>query len=203
MTKYSERHKEFDIQTDCHCEPFTFCHSERSEESRFFAQGKLREPISRDCHACVPKRTSACRHVVPQGGTPRNDNFLLAFTIEKPFSVMNLGLTKVRLLSASIHDDISLIQFVIPGLTKLAPHSIRGNPVFFWIPAGVYPVLDTGQEWHPLLRSMSPCIIKFPSAFGRHTFHPRLPPNGGTGFSCAILIKKNCFIELNGGTPLL
>ncbi len=27
----------------------------------------------------------------------------------------------------SIHDDISLIQFVIPGLTR--------NPVFFWIPA--------------------------------------------------------------------
>ena len=54
----------------------------------------------------------------------------------------------------SIHDDISLIQFVIPGLTKLAlacpvldmGYLIRGNPVFFWIPAGVYPVLDTGQE---------------------------------------------------------
>jgi hypothetical protein len=30
------------------------------------------------------------------------------------------------------------ISFVIPGLTR--------NPVFFWIPAGVYPVLDTGQE---------------------------------------------------------
>ena len=44
-----------------------------------------------------------------------------------------------------IHDD-SLIQFVIPGLTKPAPYLVRGNPVFFWIPAGVYPVLDTGQE---------------------------------------------------------
>ena len=31
--------------------------------------------------------------------------------------------------------DISLIQFVIPGLTKPAPYLIRGNPVFFWIPA--------------------------------------------------------------------
>jgi len=58
---------------------------------------------------------------------------------------------------------------VIPGLTEPAPYSIRGNPVFslwarfhprggstpeggpfgpeaIWIPAGVYPVLDTGRE---------------------------------------------------------
>jgi hypothetical protein len=36
----------------CHCEPFAPCHSERSEgeESNHFAQGKLREAISRDCH---------------------------------------------------------------------------------------------------------------------------------------------------------
>ena len=38
----------------------------------------------------------------------------------------------------SIHNDISLFLFVIPGLTR--------NPVFSWIPAGVYPVLDTGRE---------------------------------------------------------
>jgi hypothetical protein len=44
----------------------------------------------------------------------------------------------IRILS--IHDDISLIRFVIPGSTEPAPYSIRGNPVFFWIPAGVYPV---------------------------------------------------------------
>jgi len=31
-----------------------------------------------------------------------------------------------------IHNDIRFIRFVIPGLTQ--------NPVFFWIPAGVYPV---------------------------------------------------------------
>jgi len=37
-----------------------------------------------------------------------------------------------------IHDDIRFIQFVIPGLTR--------NPVLFWIPAGVYPVPDTGRE---------------------------------------------------------
>jgi hypothetical protein len=30
-------------------------------------------------------------------------------------------------MSKSIHDDISLIRFVIPGSTR--------NPVFFWIPA--------------------------------------------------------------------
>jgi len=36
-----------------------------------------------------------------------------------------------------ISHDVSLV-FVIPGLTR--------NPVFFRIPAGVYPVLDTAQE---------------------------------------------------------
>jgi hypothetical protein len=50
-----------------HCEPFAFCHSDpvssTGEESHYFAQDKLREAISRDCHACVPKRTSVCRHV--------------------------------------------------------------------------------------------------------------------------------------------
>ena len=35
------------------------------------------------------------------------------------------------------------MQFVIPGLTR--------NLAFFWIPAGVYPVLDTGRKWRPLL----------------------------------------------------
>ena len=30
----------------------------------------------------------------------------------------------------TIHDDISPVQIVIPGLTR--------NPVFSWIPAGVY-----------------------------------------------------------------
>jgi len=34
-----------------------------------------------------------------------------------------------------MYEDISLNQFVIPGLTEPAPYSIRGNPVFFWIPA--------------------------------------------------------------------
>jgi hypothetical protein len=38
----------------CHCEPFALCHSDpvlkTGEESRYFAQGKLREAISRDCH---------------------------------------------------------------------------------------------------------------------------------------------------------
>jgi hypothetical protein len=46
----------------------------------------------------------------------------------------------------SIHDDISLIRFVIPGLTEPAPYLIRGNPVFFWIPAGVYPVEKQGRN---------------------------------------------------------
>ena len=39
---------------------------------------------------------------------------------------------------------MSRMQFVIPGLTEPAPYLIRGNPVLFWIPAGVYPVLRYG-----------------------------------------------------------
>jgi len=46
------------------------------------------EAISWDCHACVPcLRRSACppqgfwRRGFAQAGAPRNDNFLLAFTI--------------------------------------------------------------------------------------------------------------------------
>jgi len=34
-----------------------------------------------------------------------------------------------------MHDEINLSRFVIPGLIKLAPYLIRGNPVFSWIPA--------------------------------------------------------------------
>ena len=53
---------------------------------------------------------------------------------------------------AAIHDDISLMHFVIPGLTKPAPYLIRGNPGFFWIPVAVYPTLDAGQELRGMLR---------------------------------------------------
>ncbi len=45
-----------------------------------------------------------------------------------------------------IYDDINVSLFVIPGLTKPAPYLIRGNPVFLWIPAGVYSVLDTERN---------------------------------------------------------
>jgi hypothetical protein len=56
-----------------------------------------------------------------------------------------------------IHDDISLEQFVIPGLTKPAlvcpvldtGYLIRGNPVFSWIPAGVYPDANRGRNDEP------------------------------------------------------
>jgi len=37
--------------------------------------------------------------------------------------------------------------FVIPGLTKLDPYLIRGNPVFLsWIPAGVYSDRNRGRN---------------------------------------------------------
>jgi len=34
----------------CHSEPFAMCHPERSEGSRFLAQGKLREESDTKCH---------------------------------------------------------------------------------------------------------------------------------------------------------
>jgi hypothetical protein len=43
------------------------------------------------------------------------------------------------------------MQFVIPGLTKPAPYLIRGNPVPFWIPAGVYPVPRYGAGMTPFV----------------------------------------------------
>jgi hypothetical protein len=51
-----------------------------------------------------------------------------------------------RGVTKTMHDDISLIESILPGLTKPAPDLIWGNPVPLWIPAGVYPVLDTGRE---------------------------------------------------------
>jgi hypothetical protein len=50
-----------------------------------------------------------------------------------------------------MHDDLSPIRFVIPGLPKPAPYLIRGNPVSCWIPAlarmtGVVMIDDTMHE---------------------------------------------------------
>jgi len=44
--------------------------------------------------------------------------------------------SNVQMIKA-IHDDISLIRFVIPGSTEPAPYLIRGNPLFlkYWFPA--------------------------------------------------------------------
>jgi len=53
--------------TMCHCEPFAFCYSERSEESHYFAQDKLREG-----------------RYDPRRFAPRNDYFSGSFTIDAP-----------------------------------------------------------------------------------------------------------------------
>ncbi len=57
-------------------------------------------------------------------------------------SLFNLGsisltskVASERLSPFSINDDIKDPPIVIPGLTKLAPYLIRGNPASFWIPA--------------------------------------------------------------------
>jgi hypothetical protein len=46
-------------------------------------------------------------------------------------------MTKYK-MHGTIHDNISLIQFVIPGLTR--------NPVFFWIPAFAGMTLSAATE---------------------------------------------------------
>jgi len=56
----------------------------------------------------------------------------------------------VVLKQLTIYDDVSFTRFVIPGLAKSVPYWIRGNPVFSWIPAGVYPVLCYGAGMTPL-----------------------------------------------------
>ena len=58
---------------------------------------------------------------------------------DDPFEESLLFLWKrhglIRAAALSTHNDINLSFSVIPGLTKLAPDLIRGNPVFSWIPA--------------------------------------------------------------------
>jgi hypothetical protein len=76
----------------------------------------------------------------------------------KGFSRFNC-LAKGTSIYFVIHDDTSLTPRhggVIPGLTKPAPYLIRGNPVRFWIPAGVYPVLDSGREWRAREKILAP-----------------------------------------------
>jgi len=51
---------------------------------------------------------------------------------------------RIMSVATIIHDDISLKKFVIPGLTR--------NPVFSWIPAGVYPDGNRGRNDRALMR---------------------------------------------------
>jgi len=50
--------------------------------------------------------------------------------------------------AAGYQQDTTSYSFpFIPGVIKPAPYWILGNPENpCWIPAGVYPVLDAGQE---------------------------------------------------------
>jgi len=57
----------------------------------------------------------------------------------------------------NISDDISLMRIVIPGLTKLAPHLMRGNPV------GVFKILVPGfrrdDAWIPAFAGMTRFVV--------------------------------------------
>ena len=79
----------------CHCEPFAFCHSELSEESRseqsqHTAQGKLREvPIYRD-HGPIYPPPYFRGPSLPQGGRrrgggmrPRNDMVIMQSSADR------------------------------------------------------------------------------------------------------------------------
>jgi len=59
----------------CHSEPFAMCHPERSEGSRFLAQGKLREESDTKCH---PERSEGSHEFLRFAQdmlqlTPQND----------------------------------------------------------------------------------------------------------------------------------
>ena len=45
----------------------------------------------------------------------------------------------IKLPSLFVYGNISLVHFVIPGLTR--------NPVFFWIPASAGMTSCNGDEW--------------------------------------------------------
>ena len=74
---------------DCHCEPFAFCHSDpesnEGEESRYFAQGKLREAIRRSrCEGIARgnlKSSLALLGTRLRRYTPRNDDFSMTLMI--------------------------------------------------------------------------------------------------------------------------
>ena len=70
----------------CHCEPFASCHSDpvssTGGESHYFAQGKLREAISRDCPSTSSGHADQGEPVEPFA--PRNDYFSGPFTIVIP-----------------------------------------------------------------------------------------------------------------------
>jgi hypothetical protein len=71
-----------------------------------------------------------------------------------------------------MHDKMSPIHFVIPGLTKPAPDEIRRNPVFFWIPA--FAGMTTFAVIHvPVQSSLLSDSVFLPSAF--YFFLFRLP----------------------------
>ena len=68
--------------------------------------------------------------------------------------------TTIKLLILSMHGDISLMHFVIPGKTKPAPYLIRGNPVFEnWFPAFAGTTSGFPLEFIPVKigAGMTPC----------------------------------------------
>jgi hypothetical protein len=55
-----------------------------------------------------------------------------------------------------IHDDISLMHFVIPGLTKPAPYLIRGNPVLLFF---LVPRFRGDDVWIPAFAGMTRPVV--------------------------------------------
>src|SRR4030042_392845 len=100
----------------------------------------------------------------------------------------------------SLHNDIKLIQFVIPGLTKPAPYLIRGNPVLFWIPASAgmtsFATINVAVYFWAWFQPGLLFQIHFAADPHRHLGRPTGPPP-----RCIRFKKKNYLDLIKRGFP--
>jgi len=79
---------------------------------------------------------------------------------------------------------MSLKWFVIPGLTKLAPYSIRGNPVLKIL----VPCFRRDDVWIPAFAGMTPFIVI------RVTILKLRTPNSRTERFQTVPYRRFCFL---------
>ena len=94
-------------------------------------------------------------------------------------NVIPIGI-KITVKIGTIHDKINLSRFLIPGLIKLAPYLIRGNPVF--PPPGQRPSWAGG--WIPAFAGMTCSAVINDAVYNMIFLYPF------TRFSPTNLLKK-------------